>query len=88
MPKAAPPTQWSQPSLIPVHWPIVELRARWIIPASDGVTMVRYDVTGASTTDTLLAKGIDWCHNIHDPAQTAELHHDLIRRALEHLAPF
>jgi hypothetical protein len=88
MPRPSTHTQWSQPSLMPVHWPLIELQTRWLIPADLTPTMVSYDVHGVTGDRTLLAKGIDWCTSIFDEPQRAELHHDLIRRALEHLHPF
>jgi hypothetical protein len=71
-----------------VHWPLVTLKARWSIPADGTKTMVAYEVQGLATKTQLLAAGIDWCVNVHDPKQSAELHHDLIRIAIEHLSPF
>ena len=82
----APP--WTQEPLIPVHWPVIDLVVRWHLPADSTPAMVSYDVTGHAGSTLLLAKGIEWCRNIHDAPQWTELQADLFRIALEHLSPF
>lgn len=88
MPKGSAPTKWSQPSLLPVHWPLIEVEQRWAIPADGTPTMVGYDVFGRTSRRTLLAGGIEWCHGIHDPEQCAELFHSLLKIGLDNLSPF
>jgi len=82
------PPNWTQPSLMPIHWPLIQLQSRWLIPSDGGPVMVGYDVTGVAATESKLAGGIEWCQNVHDPAQRAEVFHDLVRIAVEHLSPF
>jgi hypothetical protein len=79
---------WSQPSLIPVYWPVVSLTMVWNLRPDSPAIMVAYDIRGTDRESQLLAKGIEWIPRGFDPIQRAELVHELHRRTLEHLSPF
>lgn len=79
---------WVQPALIPVLWPLVIARSSLSIPGDGSEAMFNYSVTGCGDSHTLLAQGIEWVADVHKYDQRAEVFHDLVKIALEHLAPF
>lgn len=88
MPDTQSPTRWSQPSLMPIHWPLVELRLTVAIPADSTTAMVSWQVVGESDSPVVVARGIDWIRSVADHDQCAEVFLDLMRETLGHLSPF
>lgn len=81
-------SSWVQPPLIPVLWPLVVAKVCLKIPGDGTKSMFSYSVFGEGDNETLVAGGIDWIGNVHQDDERAEVWHDLVEIALEHLSPF